>query len=83
MIRVISSKFLLKIKKGPIKENWGFPFLFVFVVLLAGVAVFLSAGLSYLSDTLVIYAFYALFVGVVLQLFSFLKPVKPCKTGVN
>jgi len=82
MIRDISSKILLKLK-GYIKANWGLPFLFVFVVLLVGAAVFLSAGLFYLSDTLVIYAFYALVAGVALQFLSFLKPTKHVNRGLT
>jgi hypothetical protein len=81
MIRDISSKLLFKLK-GYIKANWGLPFLLVFVVLLAGVAVFLSAGLSYLSDTLVVYAFYALVAGVALQFLSFLKPTNHVNRGL-
>jgi|GEM_PF-875235 len=82
MIQDISSKILLKLK-GHIKANWSLPFLFVFVVPLAGVAVFLSAGLFYLSVTLVIYAFYALVAGVALQFLSFLKPIKHVNRGLT
>ncbi len=59
--------------KGYVKENWGAPFIVGFMLLLSSVAVFLSLGLSYVADTIVDYAYYALVVGVLLQLVCFLK----------
>jgi len=82
MIHVHFNNILLKIK-GYIKENWGSPFIFTFIILLMGTAIFLSTGLSYMADTVVVYAFYALVVGVVLQFVSFLKPLKADETGAN
>jgi hypothetical protein len=59
------TKTIVKIKDYLIR-NWGAPFLVSFFVLLAGSAVSLSDALS-------VDAFYALTVGIVLQLASFLK----------
>ncbi|HGJ66018.1 TPA: hypothetical protein ENS27_11615 [bacterium] len=56
-----------------IKENWGAPFIIAFMTLLLSSAVSLSAGSAQLADTIAIYAFYALVIGVVLQLACFLK----------
>ena len=54
--------------KGYLKENWGSPFIVGFILLLIVAAVFLSAGFSSLADNVAVYAFYALVVGVVLQI---------------
>ena len=59
--------------KEYVKENLGAPFIVGFMLLLIVAAVSLSAGWSSLADTVAIYAFYALVVGVVLQLVCFLK----------
>ncbi len=56
-----------------VKENWGSPFIFVFMVLLISTASFLSAGLSSLADAVAVYAYCFLVVGVFLQLACFLK----------
>jgi hypothetical protein len=63
---------MLKIK-GYIKQNWGSPFVVAFMLLLIVAAVYLSAGLSSLANTVAAYAYYALVAGVFLQLASFLK----------
>ena len=59
--------------KSYLTENWGAPFIVSCILLLLGAAAFLSCGLSSLADTLAIYAYYALIIGVMLQLASFLK----------
>ena len=56
-----------------LKENWGTPFIFGFMFLLIGAAVFLSLGLQSLADTIVVYGFFFLVCGVFLQLICFLK----------
>jgi hypothetical protein len=63
---------MLKVK-GYVKENWGAPFIIGFMLLLIVAAVSLSMGLSSLANGVAVYAYYALVVGVVLQLASFLK----------
>ena len=67
------TKMLLVRVKGYAKENLGAPFIVLFMLLLIVAAVSLSAGWSSLADAVAIYAFYALVVGVVLQLVCFLK----------
>ena len=62
----------LKIKVY-VKENWGSPFIVGFMLLLISAAVSLSVGLSYWANDIAVYAFYALVIGVVLQLVCFLK----------
>lgn len=59
--------------KRYVKENWGAPFIVVFMLLLMVAAVSLSMSLSSLADAIAVYAFYALVAGVVLQLACFLK----------
>ena len=59
--------------KGYVKENWGSLFIVGFMLLLVSSAVSLSEGLSSLADGIAVYAFYALIVGVILQLVCFIK----------
>ena len=66
------NNIVLKVK-GYIKENWGSPFIVGFILLLVSAAVCLSEGLSSLADGIAVYAYYALIVGVVLQLICFVK----------
>ena len=66
------NKIMFKIK-GYVKGNWGSPFIVGFMLLLLTAAVSLSVGLSSLADAIAVYAYYALVVGVVLQLACFLK----------
>jgi hypothetical protein len=56
-----------------VKENWGSPFIIGFMALLFSAAFSLSTGLSSLADTMAVYAFCALAIGVFLQLVCFLK----------
>jgi len=72
MTQVGLRTMVLKVK-GYIKQNWGSPFIGVFMLLLVVAASCLSAGFASLADTIAIYAFYALVAGVFLQLASFLK----------
>ena len=72
MIQIGFNKIMLKVK-GYVKENWGSPFIAGFMLLLLSAAVSLSAGLSSLANAVAVYAYYALVVGVVLQLVCFLK----------
>ena len=64
-------KIIVKVNRY-VKENWGSPFIFGFILLLVGAAISLSAGLSF-ADNIAVYAYYALVVGVFLQLGSFLE----------
>lgn len=59
--------------KGYVKENWGAPFIVGFMLLLMVAAASLSAGLAGLANAVAVYAYYALVVGVVLQLVCFLR----------
>lgn len=59
--------------KGYVEENWGAPFIVAFMLLLMVAAASLSMSLSSLADAVAVYAFYALVVGVVLQVVCFLK----------
>lgn len=62
--------------QGYVKQNWGSPFIVMFILLLACSAVFLSTGLSDLADSVAVYAYYALVAGVILQFICFLKNKK-------
>ncbi len=59
-----------------VRANWGSPFIVVFMLFLLFAAVSLSAGTPTLADTVAVYAYYALTVGVFLQLVCFLKDRK-------
>jgi hypothetical protein len=59
--------------KGYVKENWGAPFILGFMALLMLAAVFLLMDFAVLANESAVYAFYALVVGLCLQLFCFLK----------
>ena len=56
-----------------VRENWGAPFIVGFMLLLMAAAASLSIGLADVANEVAIYAYYALVVGVVLQLVCFLK----------
>ena len=75
MNQVFENSLLVRVK-GYLKENMGAPFIVTFMLLLAVVAFSLSAGWASLADEVAIYAFYALVIGVVLQLVSFIKHLK-------
>ena len=55
------------------QENWGAPFVLAFIILLIISAVYLSTGNSSKANSIAVYAFYALVLGVVLQIASYLK----------
>ena len=67
----------LRIKFDPLKikkylgENWGVPFIFMFQALILSSGYFLIQGNSALADKIVVYAYFSLVIGVVLQLISF------------
>lgn len=65
-------KFLPKVKRY-FRENFGATFVIGFQVLLLVAAGLLAMGDSVLANDVAVYAYYLLVVGVVLQLFSFLK----------
>ena len=72
MTQSLHTKMIVKLKDS-VRENWGSPFIAVFMIFLFCTAIFLSVGLSYLADFTAICAFYALVIGVILQLVCFFK----------
>jgi hypothetical protein len=72
MIKAIARKIPSRAKVY-VKENWGAPFIMGFMALLMVAAVSLLMDLVVLADEVAVYAYYALVVGVVLQLVCFLK----------
>ena len=56
-----------------VRENWGSPFVLAFMVLLIVSAGDLSFGLSDAANSTAVVAFYALVIGVALQIASYLK----------
>lgn len=58
---------------GYVRDNWGAPFIAVFMIMLIACAGFLASGLSSLANDVAVYAYYFLVAGVVLQLASYLK----------
>lgn len=81
--------------KQYLRENWGAPFVLAFIVLLITSGVYLSFGDSSAANNIAVYAFYALVLGVVLQIASYVKygesekeepeyvPSAPALTGVR
>jgi heme/copper-type cytochrome/quinol oxidase subunit 4 len=65
-------KILAKIK-GYVMENWGAPYILGFMLLLMVAAALLAIGSGFLANEVAVYSYYALVVGVVLQLVCFLK----------
>jgi hypothetical protein len=59
--------------KGYVRENWGAPFVVAFMFLLVVAAASLVMGLEFLADGVAVFAYFALVVGVVLQLVCYLK----------
>ena len=80
--RVISSmsedlvKAILARLKGCVRENWGTPFIAGFMIILLVAAASMVTGSEALANELANYAYFALVVGVVLQLVCFLKYTK-------
>ena len=72
MVKVFVKEIPSRIKVYA-KANWGAPFVFGFMLLLIVAAVSLSIGLGDLANEVAVYAYYALVVGVILQLFCFMK----------
>jgi len=69
----------IKIKKKRLdyfKENWGAPFIIAFMILLIIAAIYLSIGNEAYANEIAIYAYYALVIGVFLQLASYIKYAK-------
>jgi uncharacterized membrane protein YbhN (UPF0104 family) len=69
----------VKIKKKRLdyfKENWGAPFIIAFMILLIIAAIYLSIGNEAYANEIAIYAYYALVIGVFLQLASYIKYAK-------
>jgi hypothetical protein len=59
--------------KNYFKENWGAPFIIAFMILLIIAAIYLSIGNEAYANEIAIYAYYALVIGVLLQLASYIK----------
>ena len=59
--------------KAYVRENWGAPFIMGFMLLLAVAAASVAIGLAGLADEIAVIAYYALLVGIILQLVCFLK----------
>ncbi len=56
-----------------IQENWGSPFIIGFMMLLLACAGLLMSSKSDLADAVAVCAYYALVIGIVLQIISFLR----------
>ena len=72
VLRALVGKFSVG-ARGYVRENWGAPFVVGFMALLMVAAVCLLMGFAVLADEVAVYGYYALVVGVVLQLGCFLR----------
>jgi hypothetical protein len=59
--------------KAYVRESWGAPFVAAFMFLLVVAAASLMMGLEFFANGVAVFAYFALVVGVVLQLVCFLK----------
>ena len=66
-----------------LKKNWGAPFIALSLALLFAATICSSIGWFSLADTISIYTFYTLVIGVVLQLVCFLKYSKTEETKIQ
>jgi len=57
-------------------ENWGFPLISIFLVLLTASAALVAAGLASVADTAANVAYFSLIAGVILQIICFSKNKK-------
>lgn len=71
-IAAYSRKFFGIIRKSS-AENWGFPFIVTFIVLLSSAAVLLASTNSSLANTIAVVAYVALVIGAILQIISYSK----------
>jgi len=69
----VQARKLVSTIKRCFRENWGAPFIVGFMFLLMVAAASLSVGLDPLANGVVMYAYCALAIGVVLQLVRLLK----------
>jgi heme/copper-type cytochrome/quinol oxidase subunit 4 len=72
MANNLAGEFRARVK-GYVRGNWGAPFVVGFMLLLMIAAASLSIGLAALADEVAVCAFFALVVGVILQLVYYLK----------
>jgi hypothetical protein len=72
MINDLAKKIPVRVI-GYVRENWGAPFIVGFMLLLMISAVSLSVSLTALADEVAVYAYYALVIGVFLQIACLLK----------
>ena len=72
MSKIDFIKFQIRVK-GYVRENWGSPFVVCFMILLLSAAVLLSLNISYWAEQIAIYAYYALVIGVALQIGCYVK----------
>lgn len=76
MIGIMITGFTEKVSanfKEYVRENWGAPFILGFILLLLVAAVSLLMDFVALADSVAVIAYYALIVGVALQLVCFMK----------
>jgi len=73
ILKIIVGKKSYKIDLTYFMENWGAPFIITFMILLSSAAIYLTMGNESLANKLAEYAYYALVVGVILQLAAYIK----------
>jgi hypothetical protein len=80
MSKIDFIKFQIRVK-GYVRENWGSPFVVCFMILLFSAAVLLSLNISYWAEQIAVYAYYAIVIGVALQIVCYLKYKKVSDEG--
>ena len=82
VITVFFKKTAAKLKRLSI-ENWGFPFISIFLILLITSAVLVAADLAFVADIPATIAYFSLLVGVILQIICFSKNRKNGKAVLS
>jgi hypothetical protein len=59
-----------------LNDNWGVPFIAIFLILITTTAFALASGMSSIAGIMASYAYIALVLGVILQVFSWLRNCK-------
>jgi hypothetical protein len=73
-LQIVEKRIRIRISEKYLKQNWGFPFLIAFIILLlAAIVSSDSYSTQASSEQIAIYASYALLIGVLLQVTSFYK----------
>jgi len=73
ILRIKFKNKFLEINLTYLLENWGAPFIILFMLIMIVAATQLALGNEPLANILAEYAYYALVIGVILQLIAYIR----------